>query len=90
MTCQRAGGEPTLVPESSADTVGERAGLLDPTPERAAHKPYGPRSRRPARPLFSGGGHAPAPVPDPALMDSASYCRCAVLAADIMSNHTAK
>ena len=35
MTDRRAGGELTLVPDTSAEAIRERAGLLDPTPEQA-------------------------------------------------------
>jgi hypothetical protein len=35
VTDRRAGGEMTLVPNTSAEAIGERAGLLDPTPEQA-------------------------------------------------------
>ena len=35
VTDRRAGGELTLVPDTSAEAIRERAGLLDPTPEQA-------------------------------------------------------
>ncbi len=33
---RRATGELTLVPDTSAEAIGRRAGLVDPTPEEAA------------------------------------------------------
>lgn len=35
VTDRRAGGELTLVPDTSAEAIRERAGLLDPTPKQA-------------------------------------------------------
>jgi hypothetical protein len=35
VTDRRASGELTLVPDTSAEAIRERAGLLDPTPEQA-------------------------------------------------------
>lgn len=35
VTDRRAGGELTLVPDTSAGAIRERAGLLDPTPKQA-------------------------------------------------------
>jgi hypothetical protein len=35
VTDRRAGGELTLVPDTSAEAIRERAGLLDPTTEQA-------------------------------------------------------
>lgn len=45
ITDRRPTGELTLVPDTSAEAISERAGLLDPTPEQAKafwreHEPH--------------------------------------------------